>query len=350
MRMFEKEKKKKDKEKPEKEEPKIKEERTEVVTDDLVLVVNQSHKKPPTPPPPILSGRDALCAGKNDMSSEDEEPDLDTSGRHRFSKPDNVKKVLESGAIPDAAMIHAARKKRQRAREMGDVIPLEEEEPEDNGRLVRDDDNEESDEERIDMDVNLVAKRDHERRREQFLSAQDSDHELDEWEDQQIRKGVTGAAMSAAQEMMLPYQLAQETKPKVQAPLIDPGIPRTPEMIAEKLREHYRETCASRDENVAKLKQIQEDLDQAQEELEDLKVKAPEAAEKYRFYQELRGYITDLVECLDEKIGPISVLEQRAADLMAAMSKFLIERRRQDVRDQAEEATGKMLMDIIYGF
>lgn len=155
---------------------------------------------------------------------------------------------------------------------------------------------------------------------------------------------ITGAAMSAAQEMMLPYQLAQETKPsKIQAPLIDPGIPRTPEMIADKLREHYRETCASRDENVAKLKRIQEDLDQAQEELEDLKVKAPEAAEKYRFYQELRGYITDLVECLDEKIGPISVLEQRASDLMAAMSKFLMERRRQDVRDQAEEATGKML-------
>lgn len=59
------------------------------------------------------------------------------------------------------------------------------------GRLIRDDDNEHSDDERIDMDVNLM-KRDKERRREQFLAAQDSDHEVDEWEDQQIRKGVTG--------------------------------------------------------------------------------------------------------------------------------------------------------------
>lgn len=40
------------------------------------------------------------------------------------------------------------------------------------------------------MDVNLLL-RDQERRREQFLSAQGSD-EVDEWEDQQIRKGVTG--------------------------------------------------------------------------------------------------------------------------------------------------------------
>lgn len=103
--------------------------------------------------------------------------------------------MLESGAIPDAAMIHAARKRRQRARELGDFIPVEEEEPKDEGRLVRDDDNEGSDDERLDMDVNL-ALRDQERRREQFMAAQESDHEVDEWEDQQIRKGVTGMLLT----------------------------------------------------------------------------------------------------------------------------------------------------------
>ncbi|CAG9768997.1 unnamed protein product [Ceutorhynchus assimilis] len=341
MRMFEKEKKKKGKDKYEKEEPKIKEEKTEVVTDDLVLVVNQNYKKPPTPPPPILTGREALCAGKDDLSSDEEEESAPT--RHRFSKPENVKKVLESGAIPDAAMIHAARKKRQRAREMGDFIPVEDEEPEDTGRLVRDDDNEESDEERIDMNINL-AKKEQDRRREQFMQAQESDHELDEWEDQQIRKGVTGAAMTAAQDMMLAeYQAEKEAQNKVKAqpPLIDPDIPRTPEMIADKLREHYRDVCNSRDDNLLKLKKLHEDIEQSTEELEELKIRAPEAATKFRFYQELRGYITDLVECLDEKISRITTLEQRALDVMAAMSKFLIERRRQDVRDQADEATNK---------
>lgn len=129
MRMFEKEKKKKET-KPEKEEIKPKDRKTEIVTDDLILVVNSNHKKPPTPPPPnILSGRDALCAGKDDLSSEEDDQPV-----HRFSKPDNFKKILESGAIPDAAMIHAARKRRQRARELGDYIPVEDEEPEDKGR------------------------------------------------------------------------------------------------------------------------------------------------------------------------------------------------------------------------
>lgn len=65
LRMFEKERekdKKKKETKSEKVEPKCKE-KQEIVTDDLVLVVNSNYK-PKTPPPPILSGRDALCAGK----------------------------------------------------------------------------------------------------------------------------------------------------------------------------------------------------------------------------------------------------------------------------------------------
>lgn len=191
MRMYEKERKKKEAQ-PEKQQPKpVRETPKEIVTDDLVVVVNSIHK-PPTPPPPqiILSGRAALCAGKDDLSSD--EDDLPT---HKFSRPENFKKVLESGAIPDAAMIHAARKSRQRAREMGgDFIPVEEEEPEDKGRLLREDDNEGSDEERIDMGANPVI-RDQERRREQFYEAQDSDQDVDEWEDQQIRKGVTGTCI-----------------------------------------------------------------------------------------------------------------------------------------------------------
>lgn len=342
MRMFEKERqKRKESKTTEKNEVKPNT-KTEIVTDDLVLVVNPSHKKPATPPPPlILSGRDALCAGKDDLSSdEDDMPTL-----HRFSKPENFKQVLESGAIPDAAMIHAARKKRQRAREMGDYVPVEDEEQqqEDAGRLLREDDNDGSEDERLDMDVNLAA-RDQERRRERFLAAQESDHEVDEWEDQQIRKGVTGASAAAINQELLysvpEYQsttaLQQQQQP---AAVMDPGIPRTPQAIAEKLKEHYESLCTSKEANVEKLQKTQEEITQATEELKDLQTQAPIAAEKFRFYQELRGYVTDLVECLDEKVGIITSLEERAINLMAKRAEWLVERRRQDVRDQAEETT-----------
>ena len=70
----------------------------------------------------ILNGRAALCAGRDDMSEEEEdenEGEQYTADGHRFSQPDEIKLKLESGAIPDAAMIHAARKRRQKAREEG---------------------------------------------------------------------------------------------------------------------------------------------------------------------------------------------------------------------------------------
>lgn len=67
----------------------------------------------------MLNGRAALCAGRDDMSASDDESDSKEEHHHRFKKPDNFKALLESGAIPDAHMIHEARKKRQQARELG---------------------------------------------------------------------------------------------------------------------------------------------------------------------------------------------------------------------------------------
>lgn len=75
-------------------------------------------KKTETEPNLILNGRDALCAGRDDISSEDESATLN-EGAHRFKKPDSFKLLLESGEIPNSAMIYEARKKRQKARELG---------------------------------------------------------------------------------------------------------------------------------------------------------------------------------------------------------------------------------------
>lgn len=67
---------------------------------------------------------------------------------------------------------------------------------------MREDDeaSDDEDEERIEMEVNK-ALREKELRRETFMAAQDEDEdsdklEEDEWESQQIRKGVTGAQVN----------------------------------------------------------------------------------------------------------------------------------------------------------
>lgn len=68
-----------------------------------------------------LNGRAALCAGKDELSSGDEGELV--VGKHKFTAPD-LKSALESGVIPTAAMIHAARKSRQKARELGKLYSI----------------------------------------------------------------------------------------------------------------------------------------------------------------------------------------------------------------------------------
>lgn len=127
-------------------------------------------KKSETDPNVILNGRAALCAGRDDMSSEE---DGDPDSHHRFRRPSNFQTMLESGAIPDAAMIHEARKKRQKARELGDFVAIDEPKADNKkGRLVREDaEDDGSDEERVDMSA-ITGAKEREERREKFYAAE----------------------------------------------------------------------------------------------------------------------------------------------------------------------------------
>jgi len=51
------------------------------------------------------------------------------------------------------------------------------------------------------------------------------------------------------------------------------------------------------------LTRVTDELASTKAERERLETEQPVLAQKFRFYQELRGYVTDLVECLDEKVG-----------------------------------------------
>lgn len=48
---------------------------------------------------------------------------------------------------------------------------------------------------------------------------------------------------------------------------------------------------------------LDQELQQALKELDMSEIRTPHFAQRFRYYQELRGYVTDLVECLDEKVG-----------------------------------------------
>ncbi|XP_053671242.1 PAX3- and PAX7-binding protein 1 isoform X2 [Anopheles nili] len=361
----------------------------------------------------ILNGRAALCAGRDDMSSEDEASAADEGDgkhhHHRFAKPQsNFKLCLENGVIPDAAMIHAARKRRQKAREQGDFIPVEEpKEDKNKKRTVQEDgdgDGSDEDDDRIDMSA-ITGAKEREERREQFYAvqredsdAEDSDVETKEWENQQIRKGVTGAQLvSAQQESVISQYLIHNTynqtfqnkssstgglmddrqvddgtgdlralstaallekayaassrtllarrpvnddhKRPLRATDTKPTGPRMPQQILAQLTERQRTTAELNQKHDSDIEHITQEIKLLQMDHLSCEQKAPVAAVKYRFYQEFRCYVSDLVECLNEKVPLVAALEQKSLQLVGKHSGMLIERRRQDMRDQVKEVT-----------
>lgn len=48
---------------------------------------------------------------------------------------------------------------------------------------------------------------------------------------------------------------------------------------------------------------MKNEIPEIKNRIEILKKNVPSLAECFQFYQDLRGYVTDLVECLDEKVG-----------------------------------------------
>ena len=63
----------------------------------------------------------------------------------------------------------------------------------------------------------------------------------------------------------------------------------------------------------------------------------PETLARHQFYQDLRGYLADLVECFNEKLANIKFVEDKYHKIKGDVTKKLIERRREDVRDQMRE-------------
>ncbi|ALC46916.1 CG1965 [Drosophila busckii] len=364
---------------------------TEIRTDDFVLVVKKSET-----PEAVLNGRAALCAGRDDMSDEEPTNDAhsDNTRHHRFSKPEHLKQMLESGSIPDAAMIHAARKRRQRAREQGsaDFIPVEEpkETPKLSIRLPREDieGDQSDDEERVDMS-DITGRKEREERREQFyavendLTDDDSEREMHEWENQQIRKGVTGAQLVHAQhETVLSRFMIKPAAPSSGGPMeledapiqststlleqayaktaIDrnrnstlssvmrsslakprkeakPTSLRTPLEMREAIRARLSELQERNEEHNASIARITTELKALKLQQLECEQNAPTAAAKYKFYQEVKCYVIDFVDCLAAKSPSINELEKRALLHYGKSQRYLVNRRRQDVRDQAKE-------------
>ncbi|CAL8099261.1 unnamed protein product [Orchesella dallaii] len=368
----------------------------ETFTEDIKITNSNTKKGRESPELRILNGREAEAV---DMESSDEEEDENV----RFRRPttsaiqEELRRVLQQGQIPDAKLIHEARKRKQMARQMGgaEFVPVESVTRlrEDKSRLVREDDNDQSeDEDRIDFSTATNAARiDREKRREAFnaardeerdrMSAGESDPEIEEWEKNQIRKAVSRNKMqnvakdvyqqshynndsnfmnnyqdssggyeafslfppsnqsSTSTSSNSVYQNVIRSEKDLSASQRTNGIAKqlSPEMILQELTGRLEKLKLSRDRNAGELSRLTADLQLAEKELKEASEAKPNLSSRFILYQNLRGYVTDLVDCLRCKVPEIESLEKRLLELMKARRERLAERRRQDVKDQKEE-------------
>ncbi|CAG4920557.1 unnamed protein product [Colias eurytheme] len=290
----------------------------------------------------ILSGREALAAdGAGDISEESANEDEDSRGFHQF-RAESVRAALAvaPGHIPDAALIHAARKTRQQARELGDYVPIKSEGR--GPRLIHEDDDDEDEEDGRIQVRGLELPSDKPKRGTAAIPDDEMNSEGEEWEEQQMQKAVPSIAdiTGEGSTELNPFAVAPPP-PRLEAthlrPLTDGPPPATAQELVDALNKRLNELRTERQATQIKRDECNKKLLEAArtQELRTAKCKELDAA--YKRAQAVRGYITDLIECLDEKMPQLEALETRALLLHKRRCEFLVERRRADVRDQAQD-------------
>ncbi|XP_037984096.1 PAX3- and PAX7-binding protein 1 isoform X2 [Motacilla alba alba] len=274
--------------------------------------------------------------GEEEMEVESEKEEEKPKAGGAFSSALSSLNVLRPGEIPDAAFIHAARKKRQMARELGDFTPV------DNEPGIEGSDDE-------------------------ALVAGEQDEELSRWEQEQIRKGInipqvqpsqpaevnnvyyqnTYQTLSYGSSYGIPYSYAAYGSSETKSQKTDNTVPfKTPsnemtpvtiDLVKKQLKDRLdsmKEMHKANRQQYEKHQQSQEDSTKAIERLEG---SSGGIGERYKFLQEMRGYVQDLLECFSEKVPLINELESAMHQLYKQRASRLVQRRQDDIKDESSE-------------
>uniref|UniRef100_A0A3Q1H347 PAX3 and PAX7 binding protein 1 n=1 Tax=Acanthochromis polyacanthus TaxID=80966 RepID=A0A3Q1H347_9TELE len=269
---------------------------------------------------------------------------------------------LRPGEIPDAAFIHAARKRRQLARELGGETPLVETEAP-KKRLVREDQDASDDEDEEEKRIRFSGVRNKSQRQkiaeeigiegsdDEALDA-GQDEEVSRWEQEQIRKGISIPQVQSSQpeDNTVYYQNSYESQPygaSYSIPFTYSTVaPQTgkPAGRADNGSVHYGAlisdlTPVSIDlvKKRLRYKQIKEELAASESTIQQLEGSSNDNADQYKFLQEMRGYVGDLLECFSEKVPAVLELEAAMHQLLRQRASRLVQRRQDDIKDESSE-------------
>uniref|UniRef100_A0AAY4AGN2 GCF C-terminal domain-containing protein n=1 Tax=Denticeps clupeoides TaxID=299321 RepID=A0AAY4AGN2_9TELE len=307
-------------------------------------------------------------------SNDDPEENDSKSGRGAFNALSSLS-TLRPGEIPDAAFIHAARKRRQLAREQGGDAPLVEVEAP-KKRLMREDEQDGSDEDEDEKRIVFSGVKQKSQRQmiaeeigiegsdDEALDSAGQDEEVSRWEQEQIRKGISIPQVQTSQpeDTNVYYQAtfdgqnygASYSVPYTYAPVgpdkaikADSSIsypppssdltPITTDLVKKRLKDRLSFMRQGHSANTRRYEQIQEDLQMSNTTIQRLEGCSQDVADQYKFLQEMRGYVRDLLECFSEKVPAILELEAAMHQLLRQRASRLVQRRQDDIKDESSE-------------
>ncbi|KAM6907482.1 PAX3- and PAX7-binding protein 1 [Xenentodon cancila] len=284
---------------------------------------------------------------------------------------------LKPGEIPDAAFIHAARKRRQLARELGGDAPLVETQAQQKRLASEDQDASDDDEEEKRIRFSGVRNKSQRQKIAEEIGIEGSDdealdtgqdEEVSRWEQEQIRKGISIPQVQSSQpeDNTVYYQNSYEVQPygstynmpftystvapqtgklpthsdngsvHYGAPICD-LTPVSIDLVKKRLQDRLTQMHGGHNANVKRYKQIKEDLAASENSIQQLEGSSSDNAEQYKFLQEMRGYVGDLLECFSEKVPAVLELEAAMHQLLRQRASRLVQRRQDDIKDESSE-------------
>ncbi|XP_065597843.1 PAX3- and PAX7-binding protein 1 isoform X2 [Cyrtonyx montezumae] len=274
--------------------------------------------------------------GEEEMEVESEKEEEKPKPSGAFSSALSSLNVLRPGEIPDAAFIHAARKKRQMARELGDFTP-------------------------VDSEPGIEGSDD------EALVAGEQDEELSRWEQEQIRKGInipqvqpsqpaevnnlyyqnTYQTLSYGSSYGIPYTYAAYGSSETKSQKTDNTVPfKTPsnemtpitiDLVKKQLKDRLDSMKELHKANRQQFEKHQQSREDSTKAIERLEGSSGGIGEQYKFLQEMRGYVQDLLECFSEKVPLINELESAMHQLYKQRASRLVQRRQDDIKDESSE-------------
>ena len=250
---------------------------------------------------------------------------------------------LSAGVIPDAAMVHAARKKREIMRKLGggtaqDYMAIDRNTQTDTvkgkSRLIREDEYDKSDDSdnQEEGPARTFGQRTDPTRQMKVLEAlenAESGSDEDRFVEEQINKGVSVNVPTSRQSntiqqpAMFDYAflypgLSDSTPSFNPAPppiqhdvtsqmnrlrIPEKLIPITMESLKSRLQNQLRDVRETHSSHKQRLERMEADSSTAEREIIELEQHTSSVSVDYQFYQQMRGYIRDLLSCLTEKVS-----------------------------------------------